>query len=671
VTQATTLQNRAVELDFRLDTTRTDQLSQAVTDARDAGRLTDAQTALHELRDLVAAAGRQAFRDPLDDVIGEAAKEQGLKPVELRRRLDEAVSEVQGLESRALRLSAHLSPGLSSEVEELFMAVVNARPAGRLDDAESALIQLRAIVDLAEKAAQREPLDEQAETVATELGVSAVQLRQQLDQAWQESRELSHKAVGLQAYLDTTHTDALSQKVTEARDAGRLTDAQTALNELRGIVTAADEASRTPFPHNDQPRTTDPDHHDSQQQSIADILSGGTDRTTERTTDTDEFFGAVQTHIPDRPEETDEFFDALETQEDAPDNEESIPLTPPRRTVDSISLPDPDDLQALLDNVGNTGETQAETLTRPEAHPEFADTGIEGYARRFHKGTGPNIQELWDLASLVVAAGRPEITVDSTLGPDELRETNPSYYREVITTAQQLNPLLTSADRQSVVSGAASAGLSMPPVGPDSEQSLDRLADVVDTAALREFAAGPYQENGGARQTLARTLTADIYDDTTTAWDTGTPLAYWATAAIAQQLAALTGPPTPTHLTALADARTLAHRIKDHTQGQSQDTPTQPRTADDTAPQTPAEPTSGVTSLPALHKLAAVLDVDALRAFEAGPYQKLDPARRLAAREIVARTIHFGLTIADKGEGLEARNPLEYWTIAAVAQKLT
>ncbi|MFE5302243.1 hypothetical protein, partial [Streptomyces sp. NPDC056632] len=31
----------------------------------------------------------------------------------------------------------------------------------------------------------------------------------------------------------------------------------------------------------------------------------------------------------------------------------------------------------------------------------------------------------------------------------------------------------------------------------------------------------------------------------------------------------------------------------------------------------------------------------------------------------------FGLTIADKGEGLEARNPLEYWTIAAVAQKLT
>ncbi|MFE5302494.1 hypothetical protein, partial [Streptomyces sp. NPDC056632] len=89
-----------------------------------------------------------------------------------------------------------------------------------------------------------------------------------------------------------------------------------------------------------------------------------------------------------------------------------------------------------------------------------------------------------------------------------------------------------------------------------------RLAEVVDTAALREFAAGPYQENGGAGQTLARTLTADVYGDSTVG-GTGGPLEYWATAAIAHHLATHTGPLTPTHL---AGARTLARRIKDHIQ---------------------------------------------------------------------------------------------------------
>ncbi|MFE5302489.1 hypothetical protein, partial [Streptomyces sp. NPDC056632] len=380
VTEAKSLNSRAVELDYLLDPTRTDALSQAVTDARNTGRLTDAQTTLGELRDLVTAADRQAVRDPLDDVIGEAARERGLDPVELRRRLDDAVVEVQGLESRALRHVAHLSPEVTEAVEELFMAVVNARPAGRLDEAEEALVQLRAIVDLAERTALREPLDPHIDTAAKELGMPPAQLRQQLDDLVTEATTLRNRAVELDHLLDTTRTDALSQTVTDARRTGRLTDARTALDELRDIVTAAEEASRTRYPQSDQPVTPDPDLRDSEQmaggqlkpvlpvnepqQSIADILGGIKPQTPQEST-------AAVTPSVGQTLHTDTDTDTAEPQDTAPDtapdtDADTAPDTVPGevvaasrdsllgRSVESIVLPDPDELQALLVEPGRT-----------------------------------------------------------------------------------------------------------------------------------------------------------------------------------------------------------------------------------------------------------------------------------------------------------------------------
>ncbi|MEU8531232.1 hypothetical protein AB0C77_37520, partial [Streptomyces sp. NPDC048629] len=92
---------------------------------------------------------------------------------------------------------------------------------------------------------------------------------------------------------------------------------------------------------------------------------------------------------------------------------------------------------------------------------------------------------------------------------------------------------------------------------------------------------------------------------------------------------------------------------------------------------TPDEPLTGTTTKQApdptdtLQELSGVVDTDALRAFEAGEYQTLPTGPRLQARKIVDETMLFPLTIADHGEGLKERQPLEYWTVAAVAQAMT
>ncbi|MEU8529936.1 SNF2-related protein [Streptomyces sp. NPDC048629] len=72
-----------------------------------------------------------------------------------------------------------------------------------------------------------------------------------------------------------------------------------------------------------------------------------------------------------------------------------------------------------------------------------------------------------------------------------------------------------------------------------------------------------------------------------------------------------------------------------------------------------------------LEELSAVVDTAALLRFEAGSYQEVDAAARLEARRIVAQTMHFRLTIAEHGEGLAERSPLEYWTTLAVLHTLT
>ncbi|MFE5302490.1 hypothetical protein ACFRFD_39725, partial [Streptomyces sp. NPDC056632] len=463
VTEAKSLNSRAVELDHLLDTTRTDQLTQAVTEARNTGRLTDAQTTLGELRDLVTAADRQAVRDPLDDVIGEAAREQGLDPVELRRRLDDAVVEVQGLESRALRHVAHLSPEVTEAVEELFMAVVNARPAGRLDDAEEALVQLRAIVDLTEKTALREPLDQHIDTAAKELGMPPAQLRQQLDGIWEESRDLSRTAVDLEPHLDTPQVLELSQTVTDARRTGRLTDAQTALDELRDIITAAEEASRTGFPVSDQPVAPDPDLRYSEpmaggqlkpvpgeslptallsplpqvqpetpvtEPSISDILGGIKPQAPQEST------AAVtpsvgQTLHTDTDTDTDTVTapdtapDTAEPQDTAPDTDTgSAPDTVPGevvaasrvsllgRSVESIVLPDPDELQALLVEPGRTTDDAPTAPTAPTA--PGASIGLEAYAERFAQAPPEVTHTLWTLAASLVASRDPDAELPGT-----------------------------------------------------------------------------------------------------------------------------------------------------------------------------------------------------------------------------------------------------------------
>ncbi|MFE5302232.1 hypothetical protein [Streptomyces sp. NPDC056632] len=621
-------------------------------------------------------------------------------------------------------------------MEELFMAVVNARPAGRLDDAEAALVQLRAIVDLTEKTALREPLDQHIDTAAKELGMPPAQLRQQLDDLVTEAKSLNSRAVELDHLLDPARTDALSQTVTDARRTGRLTDAQTALDELRDIITAAEEASRTRYPQSDQPVITDPDpdqngagpavsspvpqtpatatvpalspvqgveeaQHKPTERLYTEVLSTPTDAAPNVSVTTGlsiaDILSGVTPPTPQRPDPTthtstgpDDF--SLQTEENAPDT----------TTVHGTPLTGPDTVHALLsDHHGNTGHSDNTEATRAQmpvgsgADPGFAGADGEGYARRIHKGTGHRIQDLWDLASLVVAARRPEFTIGSGLGPEELREANLAHYQQVIATAQQLNPLLSPGDRRSVI--APATGLSVPPAGPDSEQDLNRLADVVDTAALRDFAAGPHQQDAGAGQRLARTLTADIYDNTA-GWDADSPLGYWATAAIAQRLAIHPGPLTPTHL---ADARTLAQRIKDHIQDSSLPTsslrkqsPVRPPQGtapwsevttgqlrstgagagagpDEAGMRALAKSGSSVASLTALQELAAVIDIATLRAFEAGPYHSLDATQQIAARKIVAGTMRFDLTIADAGEGLEERDPLRYWTLVAIAYALT
>ncbi|MFI1980786.1 hypothetical protein, partial [Streptomyces wedmorensis] len=95
------------------------------------------------------------------------------------------------------------------------------------------------------------------------------------------------------------------------------------------------------------------------------------------------------------------------------------------------------------------------------------------------------------------------------------------------------------------------------------------------------------------------------------------------------------------------------------------------RTPDPAPKTTVLEDYADAGSLQALQGLSHVVDTASLRAFEAGPYQRLDPGLRLLARTIVSDTIHFPLTIAARGEGLQQRSPLEYWTLAAVTQALT
>ncbi|MEU8527075.1 hypothetical protein AB0C77_15975 [Streptomyces sp. NPDC048629] len=82
------------------------------------------------------------------------------------------------------------------------------------------------------------------------------------------------------------------------------------------------------------------------------------------------------------------------------------------------------------------------------------------------------------------------------------------------------------------------------------------------------------------------------------------------------------------------------------------------------------DPPLAPARLKALRELSAVVDIDALREFEAGPYGELSRAHQLKARLIVADTMHFPLTIAKNGERLPDRSPLEYWTVVAVAQAL-
>ncbi|WP_159391626.1 hypothetical protein, partial [Streptomyces viridochromogenes] len=92
---------------------RVRELFQAVADARDTGRLEQARAALEELaahtqaaeerslarfapydpRTLTPDPDAPSFTDPLDAALDRAARDQHLPPAELRRQLDDAVTE--------------------------------------------------------------------------------------------------------------------------------------------------------------------------------------------------------------------------------------------------------------------------------------------------------------------------------------------------------------------------------------------------------------------------------------------------------------------------------------------------------------------------------------------------------------------------------------------------
>ncbi|MFC8278399.1 hypothetical protein ACFUJR_39015, partial [Streptomyces sp. NPDC057271] len=470
--------------------------------------------------------------DPLDAVLVRAADEQGMLPSQLRRSLDEALTQARELHTRALA-DGH-DPQRTGDLLEV---ATRARDLGRLHDIHSAIDELQHLTPPTEQ-----PLGPTAQPPSPTQTPEATGQEQQTPPQTPEQQQ-----------------DAPAPEQSQGTVAPLV---PPVMPLTPGVVPGT---VPSPAPHNvpsPPPTTTTgpttlptlgtqdalPRETAAPPLSIASILEG-------------------TQHEPAASDAPEVIADGIENQAD-PDREQ----TDTKEVFGASGTPVPDPAPPQPAETAQDTTRTAVTVTPPAP----VTAGVEDFARRLDKAPAPVAEALWNEAVARLVADRPETTTVLAQSPAQLRTHNPALYTDVLNTARDLNPLQTPADRTRVLTDLPPApenhtDLRTEPEPesfaidktPESLRSLQELSRVVDTEALLAFEAGPYHDlTPGqvlrARQIVAETIHFPTLLDTTGDAGRHGHLKDWATVAVAQALTS-TGQQTAT---ALRQATDMAERIR-------------------------------------------------------------------------------------------------------------
>ncbi|MFI1980646.1 hypothetical protein, partial [Streptomyces wedmorensis] len=554
--------------------------------------------------------------DPLDAVLTGAADEQGMLPSQLKRSLQEMVSEARALEMRAIDLDAE-----PHRVRELFQAVADARDTGRLEQARAALEELAAHTQAAEERSLArfapydprtltpdpdapsftDPLDAVLDAAARDQHLPPAELRRQLDDAVTEAFEAQTNAIAHDA--DARQVTQLYKAVTDARNTGRLDEATTTLDALRSIAQAAEQQSfaryATPEPTAQTPdasiqeQTLETPASEQTQNTVAPLVPPVMPLTPGVVP------GTVQSPAPQNvqsplPTTTGPAATTGPATTSTPRTASPLPSTVLPTEILPTTLPAPDAQDApqqeataqpvsiarilegepaateeVFDASGPLATDPAETQSAETIHdtaqttvtvtpPAPVTADIEAFARRLEKAPAAVADALWNAAVARVTADRPETTAVVGLSPAELRTQDPALFARVLDTARDLNPLETPADRERVLAEFGAVHTAEEAVTasdtrttseffplaatPESLRSLQELSGIVDTKDLRAFEAGPFRDLEPTQVLHARQIVTDAIHFPSVVDATGDArqqeyLKAWTTVAVAQILA--------------------------------------------------------------------------------------------------------------------------------------
>ncbi|KOG34608.1 hypothetical protein, partial [Streptomyces viridochromogenes] len=432
-------------------------------------------------------------------------------PAELRRQLDDAVTEAFEAQTNAIAHDAD-----ARQVTELYKTVTDARNTGRLDEATTGLDTLRALAQAAEQQSFARYTVPEPTAQTPDASIQEQTLETPASEQTQNTvAPLVPPVMPLTPGVVPGTVQSPAPQNVQSPLPTTTGPAATTGPATTSTPRTASPLPSTVLPTEILPTTLPaPDAQDAPQQeataqpvSIARILEG-------------------------EPAATEEVFDA------------SGPLAT-----------DPAETQSA-ETIHDTAQTTV-TVTPPA--PVAAD--IEGFARRLEKAPAAVVDALWNEAVARVTADRPETTAVVGLSPAELRTQDPALFARVLDTARDLNPLETPADRERVLaefgtapelrtaeeadtaSDTRTASEFFPLVGtPESLRSLQELSDVVDTEDLRMFEAGPFRDLEPAQVLHARQIVTDAIHFPPVVDATGDArqqehLQAWATVAVAQVLA--------------------------------------------------------------------------------------------------------------------------------------